>query len=478
MAVPIGPIVPGAVCCHADNSDPKTVLDGAIHRQACQKMPVNRTTLRRFRRFVRQFLVKNFRPLKKEDVLTFEEFVESKRWTVEEKKQLREGRETSDKYGPGHLPEKYKAGKCFPKDEFYDSFKQSRGICGRHNAIKARYGPLVASVEKAVYHCKYFVKHMSPTERAKEIHARLSKSGRILENDYSTFEASFSPELMDACECQLMEYMLGDALPDEVLVELLDDMRALKNVMKYKWFTIIMNGTRRSGDFHTSLANGFTNLMVFLFVAETAGMEEGDFDILVEGDDSIAWLAFDKRFKFKSIAESLGFRVKQTWARVCNEGSFCQLKFHESGVVVRSPWKVITKLGWSKSTHVGFNANHLTDIYKAKLFSLSYECGDCPILWAVAKGCLEAVKDHVIDFEFVEKHLPLYERERLVLKESPLRPPSMDVRVFFEEMYRIPVSAQLELEKFFLSSPKSFDHPLIYDYLPTEWYTMWTHHIV
>lgn len=472
MSVPLGPVVPGAVCCHADNSDPQTVLDGAIHRQGCEKKKVSRHVLREFKHFVFRKMRSLFRPLGKEGILGFEEFLASTSYTEREKAELREARATSDKYAPGHVPRKYFASKCFAKDEFYDEFKQSRGICGRSLLVRARYGPLISSVEKEAYACRFFVKHMSPRERALMIKERLCRAGRILENDYSTFEASFSPELIDACEVQFLRYMLCHAVDPALLDEMVGDMLGLPNIMRYKWFTLVMRGVRKSGDSHTSLANGLTNLMIFLFVADRSGLAEGDYDILVEGDDSIAWLAYASRFEFSNIARQLGFEVKQTWARMANEGSFCQLKFHESGVVVRSPWKVIAKLGWSKANHVSFNQRHLTDLFKAKVLSLGNECGECPILWAVVRGQLDRLRAHRVDAKFVRQHLPLYERAVLDLTDPVVREPSLAVRVFFEEMYRIPVSEQIILEEFFLSGPVVFDHPLVLDRMPREWQRM------
>jgi hypothetical protein len=477
MSVPMGSLVTGAVCPHCDNSDPATVLAGAVHRQACQKKNINRKTLRDLRSFVKHYLKENVSRVNKQDLPTFEDFLKRTKYTEKEKEKIRAGKEISDKYSPYSLPKRYTKCKCFAKDEFYDEFKQSRGICGRTNVIRARYGPLIMAIEDKIYKSKYFVKHMTPKERSVVISERMNQVGRVLENDYSTFESSFASEIISAVECQLFRHCLGDVVSSDLLNELCDDARGVgefKTTMLYKWFELEVAGSRKSGDSHTSLANGFTNLMIFLFCCYKADVPHHSFDILVEGDDSVCWLAEGHTVKFRKVAEELGFTVKMNWLDTASESSFCQLRCDPStGIIVRHPAKVLAKSGWSKSNHVNFNSNHLTMLYRAKAMSLAVESGSCPILWALADRMLRSTTGVQMDWEFVERHTPLYERDKIQKTACEVSEPPLSTRVFFEKLFKIPVSYQLEVEKYLLETRGDMNHPLILDLMPNSWRTMW-----
>ncbi len=468
----LGPVVKGSAPCHWDTFDPKTVEDGAIHRQACKKKTVDRKTLRAFRSFVNKYITKNYRRVKRTELLEFEEFLTRTSYTEKEKVDFRQAKVTSDRYSPFSLPSKYFRSKCFPKDEMTDEFKQARGICGRHAVIRVRYGPLIMKVEEVVYAAdKHFVKHLTPKQRVAVMEERLARTGRKIENDYSTFEAGFSPELIDACEVRLVRWVLGEAVDSMLLDEMIWDMRGIVNTMAYKWFTVMTNGTRKSGDSHTSLANGFTNLMIFCYVCHKVGVNS--FDIIVEGDDSIAWL--DDWIPFKKTALDLGFSVKMGTVHWTHEGSFCQLSYEpESKTIIRHPGKIINKLPWSKTDQIPFNKKHSLDIYIAKIYSLASECNKCPVLWALAEGAFRRHGAHVVDWNFVYRHLPTYEREHLVSHWTKCEPPDKATRAFFAAKYLIPESYQLRLEEYFLTHTEGdYSHTLIYPLLRHEWFRMW-----
>jgi len=353
----------------------------------------------------------------------------------------------------------------------------------------------IQAVEDAVYaQLPYFVKYASARERRDLITARLLRAGRILENDYETFEASFDPELIEMCEVELVRYMLREAANPLLLEEMVCDMKgegAYMTTMVYKLFRMRVVGRRKSGDAHTSLGNGFTNLMVFLFVCWRAGLDETQYDILVEGDDSIAWLARGVHIRFDVVAAELGFTVKMVWARVANEGVFCQLCYEpKTGAIVRDALKVLVRLSWSRSHHVGFGRRKLMVLFKAKALSLAYESGACPILWALAVRAYRHTAGVVLDRKVLDLHLSYWEKMEFEhaqawAHDSPyekgpyhvgakaLGPPPLEVRAFYEMKYKVPISMQLLVERNILDGDGPLDLGPFFQFIPAAWQVMW-----
>lgn len=474
MAVLLCPyFVRGSAPPVVDMTDPGTALVGAQHRQLCVRTRPDRGQLRSFRAFVHNFLRDNIARASVNDVPDFETFLSTTSYTEAEKIKLREARLVSDATPPFHLKKKHIACKSFIKDEKYDDFKHARGICGRSLVIRSRYGPLIQAVERKVFPTRWFVKGLAPQARAKLIASRFSGAGLIIENDFESFESSFSSSFISACEVQLFKWVLGDAVDPLLLAEMCADATGLGQFvtrMVYRHFTATVKGRRKSGDSHTSLANGFSNLMLFLFSAQQSSIPLHLLDVVVEGDDSIAIIPEGSNFLFEKIVGSLGFVAKMNIRPSLRSASFCQTFVDPEVGCIRDASKVLLRFPWSRSEHVLFRQANLTQLYRAKALSLAAEAGSCPILWALAASALRLTAGVSMDWDFISRHTSSYHRSSLTREVHEPGSPSMGLRIYYEETFKIPVPMQILAEQAILQY--DYDHPILADLISRQGFEM------
>ncbi len=74
--------------------------------------------------------------------------------------------------------------------------------------------------------------------------------------DYTSFEALFTPELMDAVEMQLYDYMLEHVSGGKDTLRLIRRVQLGRNHIDSKYVSVDISGKRMSGEMCTSLGNG------------------------------------------------------------------------------------------------------------------------------------------------------------------------------------------------------------------------------
>lgn len=193
-----------------DRADPDTQIRG-LQKRLCRDLPtVHKGTLRLFSAFVARFLrlhvVRASEP-------SFEAWLEGTPYNDARKAELRAAHDELK----GHPPDRRACSHIdsFIKLESYPEYKEARWINSRHDKFKAYSGRFFKAIENVVYELevdgvKPFIKHVPVPERAAVVRSLRRDGHFYYENDYKAFESHFTPEVMNAIECQLYRHCLKD----------------------------------------------------------------------------------------------------------------------------------------------------------------------------------------------------------------------------------------------------------------------------
>jgi hypothetical protein len=430
--------VPGYAPLCMDTNDPDTV-ECAFRQRLLRDVPLAKPgVLVRFRAFVKKFCRHN---LPHVDVLPFEGTPASPGWldgtgfNEERKAQLREAYQSLR----GGRPTKRQASHIdsFVKSEFYPTWKHCRMINSRADVFKAWSGPRFKAIENAVYALPEFIKHVPVPDRPAKVAAMKKAGRRYFATDFTAYESHFTPEFLDACECELYRWCLW-ADPD---VDFLCDTLCGDNRMRTRTgISAWVRGRRMSGDMCTSLGNGFANLMLCKFlVSEKGGHVEG----FVEGDDGL--FATNVNLTANDY-EDLGFTIKIEEVTDPCAASFCGMIFSESGEIIREPRRFMMGFGWTQS-FITAGPKIMDELLRAKALSAAYETPNCPITGAFARYAL--LKTRGVRARYVAdgwKDGYEYECRGHDELNVPEFHPSADTRVLYEHVYGVSVACQLEAE--------------------------------
>jgi hypothetical protein len=422
--------------------------------------PVDKGVLRDFRNFVRKWLRRYLHVLSPEDLhQTLREALADSHYNEKRKQQLEESLLQSREDNMIHSGFKsHKALKCFIKTEAYTKFNFPRWIMSRSDNFKVRYYILAKAMERAVYDVRdadgevLFIKHVPVTERASLI-SRILGGDKVGETDFTGFEA-LSPEVMKNCECQLYSYLCSAVAPAEIQ----DFNRTLvgEQSMYCQSVKAQIKGRRMSGELVTSLGNGFTNLMVLLYVAERSGTMIRPF---VEGDDGI--FAIRGNSLDVGLFEKLGFQIKFQEASSFGELSFCGITCDEVVQQAISDPVTLLTVGWSHSRQMRGGRGKILGLLRAKALSLLAEAPGCPILNVLANRLIHLTNG-------VKPVLPQTYWWNEVMRGIELETirfevPAPQTRCLFSRRYGLSVVEQLELEEYFsgIRVDTVLDHPLL-----------------
>lgn len=348
----------------------------------------------------------------------------------------------------GQLPTQKQSStiKCFIKTESYNIekkdgisvIKHGRGIMSRSDWAKVTMGPAITSIERKVYEVlkgdgdPYFIKHVPVPERFKYINRLRDGLSKYFVTDYTSFESSFSPEIMKAVECQMYRYMLPTA---PRMADYLERTLTGKNHLKFRnGVSVTIKGRRMSGDMCTSLGNGFTNLMLMGFCAEKLGFEQTGF---VEGDDGIFRVDHVEP-AVSELLRKLGFLIKLTEVSDPALGGFCGIVAADNGNL-KDPIRFLQTFGWTSSC-VSANKGIMLALLRAKALSAQYELPQCPVIRAIADRALQLTTGVEPRFSVDGFH------QAPPAQQPPTFEPTAATRELFSRLYTITPVAQLALE--------------------------------
>lgn len=328
----------------------------------------------------------------------------------------------------------------FLKKETYMAYKAPRGINSRKDQFKVFSGPFFKAIETALYSLHYFIKHIPIRARPQYISDLLSAGRLWYATDYTSFESSFTTIILNSLELRLYRYMLVN-FPEAS--KLICRVLSGKNVCKFRDFKIKVPATRMSGDMCTSCGNGFSNLMIFLFLVD---LKNGSGDGVFEGDDSLTMSTVPLH---QDDYKNLGFDIKIVKVNNLMQGSFCGLVLSSEMTSMGDPKKALVNFGWSHSNLAGGSNTTRMGLLRAKSLSLVYEHPRCPILTALGMKGMALTRGYKARFEWSYYTAGL-EQEINDFKDDTAKLVSLGVsdqiRLDFYEVYGIDPETQVNIE--------------------------------
>lgn len=374
------------------------------------------------------------------------------KYTCAQKKMFH--RELDGFYDPQVKKRKLFEVNSFIKREFYTERKEPRIINAPSQMLKAVTAPYLKKMEEVVYD-DHFIKHKTRMEVA-EMLGRIQKEYSLLyETDYSSFEGTFSKELMASCELILFKRLLANNPEVYDIIATVDlGTRRLRSKFGNDRGEANLAGSRLSGCMWTSLGNGFTNYMVIKFIEHMTAKRKKlpiHTDFLVEGDDGLIGSSVELDWE---IAGQLGLRLKCHKSHNFNELSFCGLCLGPQGLMPGSFQRVIEKFGYStqhellnpENQHRTYVKRLGRELIKAKAMSLLASNKAVPILQPLAVKIIELTSTEKVNLRHFNYYWEI-EMQNVLGESMQPTPISHESRQFFADRYGIGIKRQQRIEE-------------------------------
>lgn len=356
----------------------------------------------------------------------------------------------------------------FIKAESYPTYKHARVINSRSDEFKCEVGPIFHAIEQQLFKLKWFIKYVPVELRPEYVMEHVESITHTTEvrgvvegddglfkvgdeyivTDHSQYESAFTKEMMMDGEYPLYEYMTQNLPQQKHFLDIYQRVITGKNTIHFKDIIMEIEATRMSGEMNTSLANGWMNLMSFLFECYRTGN--------------------------KPTAEGLasnGFTVKIERVSGIADSSFCGFLFHpDDKILLKNPIMVILDFGWLKSQYSNARLTKIMGLYKCKALSFLYQYRGAPIIDAFARYVLRVCDQYKLQeyytctfmYRRMKAALENYEQTKL----TPI-PTGICTRMLVEDKFGIKVSDQVEIERYFSQcTTLHFNCPLLNTYLP------------
>jgi hypothetical protein len=343
---------------------------------------------------------------------------------------------------------RFKRVKSFIKDETYGQYKYPRAINSRHDMFKIRVGPIFKQIEKVVFKDPYFIKYVPADERAKVIKEEVHQdNATVIGTDYTSWEALCTRDLMMATEIPLYEYMTQN-LPDKEWIRIVKSALTGLNICEFKFFKVIIEATRMSGEMCTSLGNGFMNLICSLFVLHKLKCDRVKGK--VEGDDGV--FSFLGKAPTPDDYQRLGLLIKIAIYKNVTSGSFCGVIADFDDLInITNPIESMLDFGYTNRAYINAGDKKLKMLLRAKAMSMAYQYPGCPILYELAQYGLRVTEGSRWQLPW---NMSQYEIERFKRMHDkfqgkiPRREPTYKTRLLMEETYGIKICHQMEIEEY------------------------------
>lgn len=346
---------------------------------------------------------------------------------------------------------------CFVKAESYNKYKYPRIIFSRSDEFKTLVGPTFSLIDDAIFALRWFIKKTPNAERPKKIIEQLYRSGATYSStDYISYESSFRRLMFETVELPIYDF-LTQLLPNhDEFMWYVDNVMCSWNLCQFKDFNMAVYCTRCSGDQNTSCGNGIYNLAATLFLYyEKIGIEALDLAIYVEGDDGLQ-REIKNGLNAKDYA-SVGLAVDITKSDKLTALSFCGIVMDDRDMInVTDPICYISDFFWLNRQYFAARQTKLEELLKCKALSALYQYPGCPIIYPLAKTMIRLLSDVILD----EERLKVLMRDNYKYEEFMtnhhhyLKNPQMyDIpiptrtRQLVEDLFRIPINAQITIER-------------------------------
>lgn len=450
----LGCHVQGAVMPHPDQGSAVTALHGSKCRFLAKMPTQNEELMSEFKCFIKTWIKNNLIPLSNEVDVSFETWLCNTNYPNWRKQELTSVWEEHSRI---LLDKDFKLS-SFIKDEVYPEFKPSRWINARSDVFKCYAGPYIKAIENVVYQLKYFIKKVPIKDRPSYLTNMLKREGAMyFATDFSTFESVFTKQMLEACEFQLYDHMLSRVPGGPEFCSIYSEALSGMNKLKSKYYSITVEAVRMSGEMSTSLGNGFTNLMLMLFMftkySKCTGVE-----LVVEGDDGLG--VFSGIPPASKDFEQLGCNLKLEFHQELEHASFCGLIFDSVDLInLTDPREVLVTFGWTGGKQSKCSNKNLLKLLRCKSLSLIHQYPGCPIIQALARYGLRmtrSVSNYLVHFlnhrgsrvfnswerDQIYSAICEYSDERNILFLET----GINTRILCEKLYGISISQQLRIE--------------------------------
>lgn len=471
--------------------------------------------MRELRSFVYRWVRRNLVPLHRESDTTVETWLQGTNYPEWRRKQLLE--KWSHVERMDLLRRVHKTVKSFMKDEFYPEPKHGRGINSRTDEFKCAVGPIFKLIEQAVFKHPQFIKYVPVDQRPAVIKETLQRlGGKYISTDYTSFESLFTREVMESIEFVLYEYMVQSLPEGPLFMQLCREVLGGVNECRWRRFIIWVTATRMSGEMCTSLGNGFSNLMLMLFVCWKANLWNGldthveflgntdyvavrdrdgvdcvmqlgnrqDVNGFVEGDDGI----FSVAGKIPTTEDfaRVGMVIKLEVHSSLSTASFCGIVFDENDLRnLTDPLEVVAKFGYANHRYTTTKSKKLRMLLRCKALSLAHQYPGSPIIQSLAWYGLRMTDGVRYYIEgWVRKSGPaglsMWERDQLLdaisTQDSLARAPiGYGSRLLVEQLWGIPVLEQIAVEDYLdrKTDLSALNLPGLVARVPSAWIDYW-----
>jgi hypothetical protein len=270
-----------------------------------------------------------------------------------------------------------------------------------------------------------------------------------IETDYSRFDRTISRDILESVQNKLLLLPNQDPLYKRALELTLFTSGSSSYGVRYQ-----VDGTRCSGDAHTSLGNGLINAFNTFVCMRHINPE--DWTSVHEGDDGIIAVRngkLDDALAGLKLLQALGFVVKQDVFNQLDDVSFCGRHFYHDASVLFEHADILRSLDKFHTT-----TSNINDLPMIRAKAMSYYETDAatPLIGPLCYALIKAT-DHV-SFGATKNALHVMGRDRWLVRDMsiqvnavrPLHDITMAARISCARRTNLAVGLQLSLEAAYL----------------------------
>lgn len=450
-------LVSGAVMFRPNSQDPMSATQGLRKRLVHKRPAIDRALFREYKKFFKIRMHNHYRPIRPDEVQTYKEWrdgVNHPEWRKLEYDKAYED-VVNGRVDLGNINKK----KCFVKREFYPEPKFHRAIHSPTDHEKVIEGPFAKAIENQVFSRPEYIKTVPRAEWPTYIRDRVAFTNlRWFSSDYSSFEASFVPEIQLSTELKMAKFILSIMLHLRGPRQMLSDAEV--KILMSTLFYALIRGRRSSGKMTTSVFNGVSNPAFVEFILRfLCGATEVYY--VVEGDDGL-YGHNGLRDPTPGDFLRLGLQIKLIPVDNWYEASFCGVVTHPDVLhTLCDPWKVLLTCSWAGHDYVRAKPHVLRNLAQIKGLSYLAQYPGCPVVQSIALWILRVTEfdrqklNDLLSWYLLERGTSWWD-SRMVedIRKSSLVPRAVQPgsRDVLARVFGVSIDIQLELENMFDSS--------------------------
>jgi hypothetical protein len=279
--------------------------------------------------------------------------------------------------------------KCFLKNETTSKMTDPRNISPRSDEFLSIIGPYMNALEHRLHNAAFLVKGLNLRQRDRKMRVFQSFSA-FIETDYSRFDMTISQQWIEQVEQVFFRQCFGllATLPEHALIIncLLHCLRTKGVSSSGLWYTV--EGTRCSGDAHTSIGNGIINKFNTWMCLRS--LPTNSWTSVHEGDDGLIGIdepLVEQAINNLALLGPCGFVVKSNVSNSLENVGFCGRRF-SLGHKLRSYADVsrtMDKIGTTLSQ------GDLRGLLRAKALSYHHTDAYTPVVGAFCRAVLSII---------------------------------------------------------------------------------------